>query len=103
MPTGNETERGRTPPKILGIATKPKNTERPKGIIFFLQRESKDERETGIAKPDFQSNPLSSDPIRISLFVLLTTAHFVFLFYFVFVFILFFFLLLSFSVHTNNR
>ena len=33
-----KTERGRTPPKILGIATKSKNTERPKGLFFFAER-----------------------------------------------------------------
>ena len=54
---------------------------------FFLQRESKEERETGTAKPDFQSNPLSN-PICISWFVLLTTRDFSF--FLVFIYFLFF-------------
>ena len=70
------------------VASLGKKGTTPKGergdYFFFLQRESKEERETGTAKPDFQSNPLS-EPICISRFVLLTTRDFPF-FWFLFIF-----------------
>ena len=59
-------------------------TRKGRGGLFFFQRESKEERDTGTTKPDFQSNPLS-DPICRSRFVLLTTRDFSF-FWFLFIF-----------------
>ena len=77
-------KRGGEKQKRKGREGEEGNTESQEGLFFFLQRESKEERETGTAKPDLQSNPLS-DPICISRFVLLTTRDF-FFFWFLFIF-----------------